>query len=229
MAKHPELQSFYSSKRWINFRKMIILDRGPTCEECRRIITEDKQIEVHHIRELTLANINDVMISLNPENMKVLCKQCHNKIHSRFQGSNKKKTKKVFIVYGPPCSGKTTYVMQHKEDEDLVIDMDRLYEAVTLLPRYTKPDKLLLNVISIRNHIIDNIKTRYGKWNNAWIIGGYPDKYRREKLAKDLGAELIFIDKSKIECLNWVKTCNSGRNEKEFAKFIENWFEKYQK
>ena len=84
---------------------------------------------------------------------------------------------------------------------DLVVDMDRLYSAASMLPYYDKPENLLSNVIGIRNALIDNIKTRYGKWNNAFIIGGYPDKYKREKLAEDLGAEIIFCDVSKAECL----------------------------
>ena len=73
---------------------------------------------------------------------------------------------------------------------DLVVDMDRLYEAVSMLHVYDKPNNLFGNVIGIHNLLIDNIKTRYGKWNDAWVIGGYADRYKREKLAEDLGADI---------------------------------------
>lgn len=221
------LKSFYDSKEWKNFRKMIILQRGPVCEECKRLITEHKQLEVHHEEILTINNVNDVTVSLNPDKVKILCNGCHNIKHDRFQGRTIRNKKQVYIIYGPPCSGKTTYVLNNKTDNDIVIDMDRLFEGITLLPRYNKPDKLLFNVISIQKTLIDNIKTRYGKWNNAWVIGGYADKYKRDRLAKDLGAELVLINTTKEECLNRLKCCNDGRNIKEYSSYIEKWFNKY--
>ncbi|WP_438495906.1 hypothetical protein [Paenibacillus sp. IHBB 3054] len=45
--------------------------------------------------------------------------------------------------------------------------------------------------------LIDNIKTRLGKWGTAWIIGGFPEKFKRERLAKDTGAELIYCPVSR--------------------------------
>ena len=33
-------------------------------------------------------------------------------------------------------SGKTSYVIEHMEKGDIVVDMDSLYKAVTLLPKY---------------------------------------------------------------------------------------------
>lgn len=38
---------------------------------------------VHHIIELTPMNINDANITLNPDNLVTVCKQCHDEIHSR--------------------------------------------------------------------------------------------------------------------------------------------------
>ncbi len=34
----------------------------------------------------------------------------------------------VYIVYGPPMSGKTSYVIEHMEKGDIVVDMDSLYK-----------------------------------------------------------------------------------------------------
>ena len=222
------LKQFYNSKEWIDFRLRIIADRGVTCSECKKLILEDKDLHIHHIIELTLMNVNDYNISLNPSNVKVVCHECHNKIHKRF-GHQEHKERGVYIIYGPPCSGKTTYVLNHKQDEDIVIDMDRLYEAITLLPRYNKPDKLRYNVFALRNTLIDNIKTRYGGFNSAWIIGGYPNKYDRERLAKDLGAEVIHIQATEEECLDRLNNCNDYRQyyKSEWKKYIRKWFEDF--
>lgn len=226
------LKQFYRSKEWIVFRKLIILERGPKCEECGKKIVESKDIIIHHIIELTKENVNDTSISLNPDNVEIVCFDCHNKIHKRFgYGYNapKKIDRGIYIVYGAPCSGKTKYVLDNMERGDIVVDMDRLYQAVTLLPIYDKPNSLKQNVIAIRNQIIDNIKTRYGRFTSAWIIGGYADKYKREKLATDLGAELIYIQADKEDCLYRLKYTNDYRQEhyEEWKGYIDKWFMSY--
>ena len=44
--------------------------------------------EVHHKIRLTTENVVDSNISINQENLELLCKDCHNDEHRRF---NKKK------------------------------------------------------------------------------------------------------------------------------------------
>lgn len=39
-------------------------------------------------------------------------------------------TMRVRVVTGPPCSGKSTYVDEHANRGDLVIDLDRIAYAV---------------------------------------------------------------------------------------------------
>ena len=41
-------------------------------------------IQVHHIKRLKINNVNDVSICINPDNLELLCKDCHNKEHNRF-------------------------------------------------------------------------------------------------------------------------------------------------
>lgn len=229
MARNPELKSFYNSKEWKTFRLMLISERGNKCDKCGNYIPHSKDIIGHHTVELTPENVKDTNISLNPDKIEIVCFECHNKEHKRF-GFNVKKSKEVFLVYGPPLSGKTSFVKEHMSRGDLVVDIDKLYEAVTLLPCYDKPDSLFRNVIGIHNQLLDNIKTRYGKWNNAWIIGGYADKYKRDRIANDVGAEVVFMDVSKEECLKRLEQ-DSGRRhwQTEWKQYIERWFEEYTK
>lgn len=226
MAKYAILKSFYDSEEWQKFRLNIFVERGRVCETCGKTIIDSKECEVDHYPiELTPENVRDVTISLNPENVKVRCHNCHNKRHNRFGFSS---NHRVYIVFGPPLSGKHTYVQGNIQRGDIVADMDRLYEAVSTLPSYDKPDNLLQNVFGLFNLLIDNIKTRFGKWNNAWIIGGYADKYKREKLANDLGAELVFCDVSREECLRRLETDEDRLYRKdEWRGYIEKWFDGY--
>lgn len=229
MARHSVLRSFYGSERWQKFRAAIISERGPVCETCGKIIANPKECEIDHYPiELTPENVNDVMISLNPNNVKVRDHDCHNKRHNRFGHQLGRSERNVYIVFGPPMAGKAAFVQERSERGDLIVDMDRLYHAVSMLPSYDKPDSLLSNVRGIHSLLIDNIKTRYGKWGNAWVIGGYADRYKREKMANDLGAELIFCDVSKDECLRRLEVDEDRQCRKdEWSGYIEKWFERY--
>jgi len=225
MAKHAILKSFYASEAWQIFRLSLINERGPKCQHCGETIARSKDIIGHHVIELTPENVGDVMISLNPDKVELVCFDCHNKTHKRYGA---KFEREVYLVYGPPMSGKTTFVKQNFSRGDIVIDMDKLYEAVSFLPVYDKPDNLLANVMGMHNHLIDNIRTRYGKWHNAWIVGGYADKYKRERTANDLGAELIFCDVSKDECIRRLRIDEEKMyRQDEWEKYIDKWFSSY--
>ncbi|MGE4272072.1 MAG: HNH endonuclease [Desulfitobacterium sp.] len=226
MAKYVVLKSFYASEAWICFRDNVIAERGPICESCEKVIAIPKEIEIDHYPiELTPENVRDVTISLNPDNVKVRCHDCHNKRHNRY---SKRSERNIYMVFGPPLSGKHTFVNQNIQRGDIVVDMDALYHAVSMLPPFDKPDNLLNNVRGIHNLLLDNIKTRYGKWNNAWIIGGYADKHKRDRLAEGLGAELVFCNVSKDECLRRLEIDGERRFRKdEWRGFIETWFEQY--
>lgn len=230
MAKYAVLRTFYASQKWRTLRLAIILERTNEkgelrCEKCGEIITDTIKAIAHHKVELTPENVNDYSISLNPDLIEIVCPDCHNKEHNRFGHSNERE---VYIVFGAPLSGKHTYVKQEARRGDIFVDMDYLYQAVSMLPSFDKPDNLYVNVKGIYNLLIDNIKTRYGRWNNAWIVGGFADKYRREKLAVDLGAELIFCEASEQECLARLELDEDRKYRKnEWKQYIEKWFTRF--
>lgn len=236
MARYAILKSFYASEKWLNFRMFIISERmnaalkaglkGLKCEHCGQVILDVRGVTLHHHPiELTPDNVKDPMVALNPKNVMVVHHGCHNQIHGRFGHEPRRQ---VHLVFGPPLSGKTTFAADSMKPGDIIVDMDRLFHAITMLPPYDKPNNLLPNVLAVQKTLIDNIKTRYGKWHNAWIVGGYADKYKRERLADELGAEIIFCDISKEECLRRLEMDADRSNFKaEWRKYIDDWFEKY--
>lgn len=225
MAKYTVLQTFYASDKWRNFRLTLITERGNSCQDCGRIIARSIDIIGHHKIELTPENVHDHMISLNPDLVDLVCFDCHNAAHHRF---GHQQSSGVYLVYGPPMAGKQAYVRQNMSRGDLVIDMDRLYAAVSMRPFYDKPEILFQNVIGIHNQLIDNVKTRLGKWHTAWIVGGYAEKFKREKLANDLGAELIYCEMSKEQCLHLLERDEERRfRQDEWTRYINKWFDQY--
>ena len=233
-----ELQKFYKSKEWESFRQIVIADKTADdgfvyCEHCGKPILKPYDLIVHHKIELTEVNVKDYKVALNPENMMVVHFRCHNQIHERF-GFNKDKQgrstyrpkpKKVYIVYGAPCSGKTTWVKENATKNDIIVDLDSIYECITISDRYEKSDRVSSVVFKMRDTLYDVIRYRDGKWNDAFIITGGALLGDRERLQKRVGAdELIFIDTPMGECLNRAK---ENRTE-EWMEYIISWFEHFQ-
>lgn len=214
------LSNFYKSDKWLDFKQILTLERttkaGLMCEHCGKPIVKPYDCIGHHVIELTETNVNDVMISLNPKNVKLVHHKCHNRIHERF-GFYKPK---VYIVYGSPCSGKTTWVNEVARPDDLIIDMDRIWECLCLSDREHKPPRLKTNVFNVRDCLIEQVKLRMGMWRAAYVIGGYALATDRQRLADQLGAELVYIETDK-------ETCLSRATSNEWVGFINDWWDKY--
>ena len=225
MARSIELQRFYGRKAWQDLRMVKILQSHGRCERCGADYSNNLPLLIaHHIRPLTDETLKDPEISLNPENVEILCPRCHALQHPE-RGFIKKR-KQVFIVYGPPLSGKSTYVRQNMESGDLVIDLDVIYSSLSLLPMYDRPKGLSRVVFAVRDCLYDQIRIRNGDWPAAWIVAGLPRKDERERLAARMGADCILIEASKEECLERLRNNPGGRSE-EWAGHIERWFADY--
>lgn len=66
---------FYSSKKWLNTRDSIRKRDKMTCRKCGSF--SETKYEVDHIIELTWDNIDNWDISYNPDNLQLLCHNCH--------------------------------------------------------------------------------------------------------------------------------------------------------
>lgn len=218
--------SLYNTQMWRNFRNALIAERGSRCELCGRVITNDADLVAHHVIELTPENINDMKVALNPDNIKIICRDCHDIVHHRYKGAGTNQ-KQVYVVYGAPCSGKTTFVKNMAKRGDLIVDVDMLFYAVSGRPMYDKPRSLNKIVFNMRDLLLDNIRTRYGKWSNAYIIGGYPHKVDRDELRRKLNAQIIYIKADKEECKLRAKT-ERGVFGGEWMEYIDQWFDEFE-
>lgn len=189
-------------------------------------IVNARDIIVHHKNPITTENVNDVAITLNPNNVIVVSQRTHNDIHARFGHSN---NKRVFYVYGAPCAGKSTYVRSVKGNSDLVVDIDLLWQAVTAGNPYEKPDALKSNVFALKDMLIEQVRTRAGKWERAFIIDGGAVKSSRERIIKRLDAEPIYIDTDKETCLKRLQNdlTRTEAVKEQWRKYIDEWFENY--
>ena len=222
-----KLRAFYCSQKWERFLHSLRLERmqpdgSLICEHCGRPIVSKYDCIGHHVTELTEENVDDVMIALNPENVILIHFKCHNDIHHRFGFSYRKQ---VFIVYGAPCSGKSTWVQDVADKDDLILDIDKLWSAIRAekCGAFEKPNALKQIAFDLRDCILDDIRTRRGKWCNAYIIGGYPMEAERTRLADSVGADkLILIDTSKDTCME-----RAAKKSLDWCGYVLDWFERY--
>lgn len=222
------LSDFYRSKEWADFRLVIIAQRtkadGFVYDEITgKPIVKAYDIILHHVVPLTLENVNDASISLNPDNIQIVSFKTHNELHNRF-GSW---TRHTYLIYGCPLAGKSSYVKERAGLHDLVIDIDRIYSCITNNPLYTKSERLYENVKAVQECLLDSVKYKRGKWVNAFIISGMPFKGERERFCVEYGAEEIFIDCDKETALLRLASVTDGRDVKQWTKYIDTWFDRY--
>lgn len=222
-----DLSDFYRSDEWRSFRDIVIDERmkedGFVYDEITgKPIVKAYDIILHHKIELTEENVHDYNISLNPDNIMIVSHKTHNYIHNKLGHSKRE----VFVVYGPPLAGKTTWVKDIMSEGDLIIDMDNIWQCVSGCDRYIKPNRLKSIVFKLRDSLLESVRYRFGKWNNAYIIGGYPLSSERERLCKELGAREIFLEATKDECMQRLDACED-RDKSEWAGYIEDWFRRY--
>lgn len=223
-----DLFTFYRSKEWKNLLAQLKIERlnnkgEVICEYCGKPITRAYDIIGHHKEELTEENVNDFNVSLNPDNIAFVHHRCHNYIHNKLGYA----VRGVFLVYGAPLAGKRTWVNDNKNEGDLVVDIDSIWEAVSACPRYVKPNRLKAVVFKQRDSLLEAVKYRLGKWNNAYIIGGYPLQSERERLCKELGAKEVFIECSIDECMQRLANDEERKDLEDYATYIADWFSKY--
>lgn len=224
------LDNFYKSKEWEKLVALLRIQRinqdgDIICQYCGEPIIRAYDCIGHHVIELDENNVNDAMLSLNPDNIQLVHHKCHNRIHKKFYYGED--TRQVYLVYGSPLSGKTTWVNQVRNDGDLIVDMDSIWQAVSGCDRYVKPGALNACVFGVRDYLFECVRYRRGKWRNAYVIGGYPLISERERLCKELRAREVFIDTSKDECLRRLDDCDDGRDVEEWQAFIDEWWKRY--
>lgn len=232
MRTFTSLSQFYTSDEWRGFRASLLSERvnlndGILYDEHNgKPLLNSYDIVAHHKIPLTMQNVNDYSISLNPENIMLVSHRSHNEIHARYGFAM---FKKVYYVYGAPCSGKTTFVRESKGNSDLVLDIDLIWQAVTGGALYEKPDALKAAVFAMRDTLLDIVKTRTGKWERAWVIEGGALKSDRERRISALGAEDIFIKCDKETCLQRLASDNTRELVMEqWRRYIDDWFNRYQ-
>lgn len=172
------LETFYHSKEWLKFRELYLANKLAEegelkDEETGEVILEKGKAILHHKNPLTFQNVNDPNISLNPNNIELVSFDSHQKIHNKFG-----------------CLGRVVYITQKKAEEVKLKSFDLVVDFETLKKTLGGRENTTANAWATYYNLIDQIKTRLGKWTRA-LVFCKAGKVEFERLKKNLGAEEI--------------------------------------
>ena len=74
-------KAFYKSKAWQRARTQVIQRANGLCERCLAAGQYTPGVIVHHKEYITPGNINNPNVTLNLNNLELVCDDCHNKEH----------------------------------------------------------------------------------------------------------------------------------------------------
>ena len=205
-------RGFYASTAWKKTQAAYMSSQHYLCERCGNMARI-----VHHRKYITEANIIDPWVTLDWDNLEALCMDCHNKEHGAVfspdngisfdEHGNVIKRSNVFLVCGSPGSGKSWYVSKHKNEHDLVVDMDYICAALMGEPGalYMDVEAVLGMALEVRALLYKLIASRRGKWRRAWVITSVASADEQRAIAHELNGEVIMIDTPLPVCLERIQ------------------------
>lgn len=123
----------------------------------------------------------------------------------------------IHIISGPPCSGKSTYVAEHAQSGDTIIDYDSLTECFGG-QRWTHQKRDI--ALAARSAAIDHVLSHPDE--EAWIIDSIPSSVMMSRY-NATGAEMVTIKEERDTCLS--RAVADNRPQETFDA-IEAWFSK---
>ena len=135
---------------------------------------------------------------------------------------------RLTLVAGPPCSGKTTYVGEHREPGDLVLDADLLYQALSGGELYERGDGIWDFVWAAFDAVVAEARLHPSKRGTLWIIQGAPKRETRARYRLMNRAQIVVLETPADVCVARARARfgESGRFP-EYRRHIDQWWAAY--
>jgi hypothetical protein len=128
----------------------------------------------------------------------------------------------VYVVTGPPASGKTTWVREHAKPGDITIDYDDLVSA--LAPGVERdplaqPTHVAAVVGAARDAAIDQAATGHGY--DTYLVHAMPDRRATNRYRK-YGYHIVVCDPGYDECMRRAQLERTPRQQA----IVADWYER---
>ncbi len=125
-----------------------------------------------------------------------------------------------YIVAGPPCAGKSTYVRKHFKQGDLIFDYDTLHGALSGQESHKHLDVIKPFVFAARDAVFNLLEKR--KDQGCWLITSTKSSAELKAMRERFGADVVFIAVNREEAH---RRANLDRRPAEWHEYIDRWFD----
>lgn len=178
-------------------RRARLIPLHPVCAECSREGVLAPTDELDHIIPLHQGGPD------HEDNMQGLC-HAHHAAKTRLEGGNyvsnhpdwlKPSAIPLTILCGPPCAGKSTLARTEAGDQDLIIDLDDILQAIDPAYRPWSGERQHLNeAIQARNRMLGSLAfPEHLAASRAWFIIQAPSPDERSWWKAKLGGEIRLL------------------------------------
>jgi 5-methylcytosine-specific restriction protein A len=151
--------------------------------------------------------------------LRALCKTCHDRYGlSDHPGKKLLPNDLVTVVAGPPCSGKNTYVEQHAQPSDTVIDYDQIMAEISGRPMHQHDDACLDAALAERDRRIGLLLSTAQR---GWIITASP--FAAARHAYRCGRVLVLLP-PQTACLERAAHARPPA----WTDYIRRWYREYE-
>lgn len=164
---------------WRTYIQPAQLAREPLCRFCKQ--------KGRIVAATVVDHIDGNSWNRKPENLRSLCKACHDGRTARDQGFARsasfypkglpRSSRPCTVVCGPPASGKTRFVQENKGQEDTVIDLDLVSEAINGKPLWAIREDAIPRVVIARNELIKAAQNM--DKGRVWLVETGPEMWKR--------------------------------------------------
>ncbi len=196
----------YGSK-WQTYRKRFLMS-NPLCEYCLEQNRVTAATVVDHIEP----HRGDQDLFWNTDNHQSLCSPCHSSAKQREENSSKNPYAYVFmpewlkpvtgltIVFGPPGSGKSTWVREQATEHDVVLDLDEMISNTSGKPIYKGNKQDYALAVRKRNDLLIEMATQ--NKSGYLILTGMKQSQRKWWEQKLMPKAVHIMDTSISECID---------------------------
>ena len=132
----------------------------------------------------------------------------------------------VTVVWGPPASGKSTYVQENRSENSVTFDFDDIMQALSGLEAHMTNRALIGLALDVREAVFDALREGLDI-DDSWIIVTNADDGFQAAI-EDLDPEYVCMDTDKETCLRRIRE-DPNMDDDEMAEVVERWFETYGK
>lgn len=130
----------------------------------------------------------------------------------------------LHIITGPPCSGKSTYVREHAQPNDVRVDFDAIAQCLGAATSHASEGMPRECAFKARTAVIKHLLAHADECD-AWIIHTDPADWQRSAY-EDAGAEFVELDVDMETCLARAREDDRPEGEDEA---IRAWFARHEK